>query len=311
MVDVALLAFGGPRTVDEVAPFIARMTGRPPSDDVVRAARERYAAIGGGSPLPDITRRQAVALQAHLVQQLAFPVRVTPGFLYCEPTVTECLSACDGHEVVALPLSPFASRLTRDVYRQALDRAGGGDVPMLTGWHTSPGFVGAVVARIGQALDGADAGGCAILFTAHNVPSETVLEGDAYVEQLHQTIAQVVPQVMPGDWRLGFQSKGRRDGEWLSPEVEDAVRELAQAGWRDLLVVPVGFVSDHVETLYDLDVALRATVEDAGMTYRRSAAPNDSPGFIGALADVVIDYLARRPAGMQLHRPPGPHDHGG
>ena len=149
-----------------------------------------------------------------------------------------------------------------------------------------------------------------MLFTAHNVPLENVLEGDPYIEQLQQTIAQLVPQITPGDWRFALQSKGRGGGEWLEPEADEVVRALAADGWEKLLVVPVGFVSDNVETLYDLDIELRSVVEANGMEYRRSTPPNDSPYFIEALADVVVDYLARRPVEHQLHRPDEPHPHG-
>ncbi len=232
------------------------------------------------------------------------------GFLYTEPTVAECLAELDGHEVVALPLSPFSSRLTSDKYREALDAGGGDKVPLLEGWYASRGFVKAISRRAAAALDGCDVNEWAVLFTAHNVPLETIMEGDPYVEQLQQTISQLVPALVPGDWRFAFQSKGRGGGEWLEPEVDDAVRTLAGEGWKKVLVVPVGFVSDNVETLYDLDIVLRQQIEGLGMEYRRSAAPNDSPPFIEALADVVIDYLARRPVEHQQHRPDGPHTHG-
>jgi ferrochelatase len=310
MVDVALLAFGGPSDVTLIPDFLVRMTGREPTEGTLAVVGERYAAIGGGSPLPDITARQARALQAKLVQQLAFPLRVRHGFLFAEPGVEKCLKELTGHEVLALPLSPFGSRQTRDRYRKALDEAGATEVPILEGWYAGRGFVKAVSKRIAEALDGSDASEWAVLFTAHNVPLENVLEGDPYVEQLQQTIAQLVPQVTPGDWRFAFQSKGRGGGEWLEPEADEVVRALAADGWEKLLVVPVGFVSDNVETLYDLDIELRSVVEANGMEYRRSTPPNDSPPFIEALADVVIDHLARRPVEQQLHRPDEPHPHG-
>ena len=309
-VDVALLAFGGPGSTQQIPDFLQRMTGRPANPETLKVVEARYELIGGASPLPDITARQALALQARLVQELAFPIRVRYGFLYTEPTVADCLDELNGHEVVALPLSPFSSRLTSDKYRKALDAAGGEKVPLLEGWYASRGFVKAISRRAAAALDGCDVNEWAVLFTAHNVPLETIMEGDPYVEQLQQTIAQLVPALVPGDWRFAFQSKGRGGGEWLEPEVDDMVRTLAEEGWKKVLVVPVGFVSDNVETLYDLDIVLRQQMEGLGMEYRRSAAPNDSPTFIETLADVVIDYLARRPVEHQLHRPDGPHTHG-
>ncbi len=315
LVDIALLAFGAPGSPAQITDFLVRMTGRPPTPETLKVVEERYKLIGGASPLPDITARQARALQARLVQELAFPLRVRHGFLYAEPTVADCLGELDAHEVVAVGLSPFASRLTSGKYREALDAVetganGGRPIPLLEGWYAERGFVQAISRRVAEALDGCDVNEWVVLFTAHNVPLETVEEGDPYVEQLQQTIAQLVPAIMPGDWRFAFQSKGRGGGEWLTPEVDDMARAVAADGWKKILVVPVGFVSDNVETLYDLDIMLRRQIESLGLEYRRSAAPNDSPPFIEALADVVIDYLARRPVEHQLRRPDGPHSHG-
>ena len=319
--DVALLAFGAPGGPAQITDFLVRMTGRPPTPETLRVVEERYRLIGGASPLPAITARQARALQARLVQELAFPVRVRPGFLYAHPTVAECLEELDGREVLAVPLSPFASRLTSGKYREALDAAqaaatpsgklnAGRPTPLLEGWYADRGFVQAISRRAAEALDGCDVNEWVVLFTAHNVPLETVAEGDPYVEQLQQTIAQLIPAIMPGDWRFAFQSKGRGGGEWLEPEVGDTVRAIAADGRKKILVVPVGFVSDNVETLYDLDIMLREQIESLGMEYRRSAAPNDSPPFIEALAEVVVDYLARRPVEDELQQPDGLHKHG-
>jgi ferrochelatase len=302
-VDIALLAFGGPESVAAVPQFLQRMTGRQPTADVLAKVEERYQIIGGGSPLPAITQRQAAALQRLLLAELHFPLRVRAGFLYGDPGVADCLRELDGRKVLALPLSPFSSRLTTQAYRQALDAAGATAVPLLDGWHTDRRFVAAIAERITAAL--ADAGSAAagsanaadyaVLFTAHSVPMDGILAGDPYAQQIQQTIDLLVPLIQPGDWRLGWQSKGLRGGDWLGPSADEMVRELAAAGWRKLLVVPVGFVSDHVETLFDLDVELRRTATAAGMEFVRSRTPNDSPTFIAALAGFVTGYLARRP----------------
>jgi protoporphyrin/coproporphyrin ferrochelatase len=114
---------------------------------------------------------------------------------------------------------------------------------------------------------------------------------------------------MPGDWKFGFQSTGRGGGEWMEPEVADVVRQIADEGWKKVLVVPVGFVSDNVETLYDLDILLKGEIESLGMEYRRADPPNDSPQFIKALADVVVQYLADRPEPHQAGLPRDPHTH--
>jgi ferrochelatase len=294
-IDVAMLAFGGPGSVADVGRFIEAMTGAPPPAALLAVVVHKYEAIGDGSPLPEITARQAAALQATMVAQLGVGVRVRPGFLYSSPTVAECLAELDGGEAVVLPMSPYSSRLTTGAYRAALSAAGRDELPLLDGWHADRRYLAALSQRINETLDGADPNEFALLFTAHSVPLETIIEGDPYVEQLQQTVAQLLPALMPGDWRLAFQSKGRRGGEWLEPEVATAVRELAAAGWNKLLVVPIGFVADNVETLYDLDVELREVAASCDMDFLRSRALNDSPRFIEALADLVIDYLAHRP----------------
>jgi ferrochelatase len=279
-IDVALLAFGGPASTERVPDFLTRMTGRPADPETVKVVEERYRRIGGGSPLPEITRRQAEALQANMVAQLAVGVRVRPGLLYAEPTVA-------------------------DAYRKALDDAGAGNVPLIEGWNADRRFVAAISCRIAEALDGADPNEYAVLFTCHNIPRALIEAGDPYVDQIQQTVSQLVGVTMPGDWRLAFQSKGRSGGQWLEPEVDDIVRELCDEGWKKLLVVPVGFVSDHVETLYDLDIVLRDQVEACGMSYLRTQALNDSPRFIEALADIVIEFLAHRPLLHQVELDPG------
>ena len=316
LVDVALLAYGGPQSAEEVVPFLERLMGRTPEPGTVAVVQERYALIGGASPLPAITARQALALQAKLVQELAFPIRVRHGFLYTEPSVADCVRSLDAHEVIALPMSPFSSRLTSGRYKTQIAAAedpttggAGRDIPLLEDWYSSQGFVRALSRRVAEALDGCDVSEWAVLFTAHSVPVETIAEGDPYVDQLQQTIAQLVPLIVPGDWRFGFQSKGRGGGEWMEPEAGDAVRVLADGGWKKILVIPVGFVSDNVETLYDLDIVLRGQIEGLGIEYRRTHAPNDSPLFIQALADVVIDYLAKRPVERALRGPGEPHTH--
>ena len=298
LVDVALLAYGGPESPEQVVPFLERLMGRTPDPGTIAAVQERYALIGGASPLPAITARQAAALELKLGEKLGAPVRVRHGFLYTEPGVQACLRSLDGPKVVALPMSPFSSRLTSGRYKAQIaaaeDPAGGGagrDIPLLEDWYSSQGFVRALSRRIAEAFDCCDVSEWALLFTAHAVPVETIEQGDPYVDQLQQTISQLVPQISPGDWGFGFQSKGRGGGDWTGPEADDAVRALAEDGWKKILVVPVGFVSDNVETLYDLDIVLRGQMENLGIEYRRSHAPNDSPVFIEALANVVTERL--------------------
>jgi ferrochelatase len=296
LLDVALLSFGGPRGIDEIPAFMRRLTGVDAPPELLRVVEEKYAAVGGASPLMAISERMARALEVALRQRFGFVVRVRPGYLHVGPSVAETMAGLDAPDVVALSLSPYTSRLTSDTYRKALVEAGRADVALIEGWASDPQYIQAISEHVARALDGRESSQYAALFTAHNVPEETILEGDPYVDEIQHTISQLIPLIMPGDWRLGWQSKGRRgDQQWLEPDVEDVALQLAAQGWQKMLVVPVGFVCDNVETLYDLDIVLREVVEGAGMHYLRSEPANDSPRCIAALADAVVGYLARRP----------------
>jgi ferrochelatase len=273
-----------------------RLTGIDAPPELLRVVEEKYAAVGGASPLMAISERMARALEVALRQRFGFVVRVRPGYLHVGPSVAETMAGLDAPDVVALSLSPYTSRLTSDTYRKALVEAGRADVALIEGWASDPQYIQAISEHVARALDGRESSQYAALFTAHNVPEETILEGDPYVDEIQHTISQLIPLIMPGDWRLGWQSKGRRgDQQWLEPDVEDVALQLAAQGWQKMLVVPVGFVCDNVETLYDLDIVLREVVEGAGMHYLRSEPANDSPRCIAALADAVVGYLARRP----------------
>jgi ferrochelatase len=298
MLDVALLSFGGPRNLTEIREFMVRLTGGEAPPELLRAVEAKYAVIGGASPLMEISERVAVRLEATLAHRLGAAVRVRPGYLHVDPGVADCLAGLDAPDVLALSLSPYSSRLTSGTYKRALADAGRPDVPLVEGWVTDPLYLEAVSQNVARALDGRESSEYALLFTAHNVPEETILGGDTYVEEIQHTISQLIPAIMPGDWRLAWQSKGRRGtAKWLEPDVEDVALQFAAQGWQKLLVVPVGFVCDNVETLYDLDIVLRRVVEDAGMHYLRSEPANDSPRCIEALADALISHLARRPLG--------------
>ena len=215
-VDVALLAFGGPESVAEVGRFIAAMTGASPRPEVVAAVTRRYQAIGGGSPLPDMTRRQAAALQLALNARIASEVdplsagsvRVRPGFLYCEPTVAQCLAGLDARHTIVLPLSPYSSRLTTGAYRAALAAAGHPELPFLDGWYADPRYLAALSHRVNEAIDGADPNEFALLLTAHNVPLDTVTAGDPYVDQLRETAARLRARPHARDLAPGLPEQG-------------------------------------------------------------------------------------------------------
>ena len=296
---VLLMAFGGPDSPEAVEPFITNLTGgrRPPPalrDRVI----EKYRRIGGKSPLLDITRAQARALE----DKLGHGFRVYVGMRYWHPFIEEALAqmAQDGvRRAAAISLSPHYSRVSTGAYTKEIEEAQsrlGTDlrVKPAGAWYDHPAFIEALAEKfLGAFYEFPEdrRQGLTVVFSAHSLPLAHIEAGDPYVDQLRATISALLNRVSgrtgPLDWRLAFQSKGGGQGQWLEPEVEAVLDELAAAGRGDMLLVPVGFAADHIETLYDIDIAIRGHAESLGLEFRRSASLNASPLFIEALADIA------------------------
>jgi protoporphyrin/coproporphyrin ferrochelatase len=299
-VGVAVIAPGRPRSADDLVGFLTTVTGLAPESAALRAATERFAVAVAGdrAAVADPTAGLAAGLQARLRDELGIPALVRHGLLWGAPSVAQCLASLDAEHVVALPLEPFASRLTLDQYRLALARAEaperggrGRAVATLDGWCMDRGFARAVSRRIAEALDGSFAPEWALLFVLRSVPVEEIDRGDPVLDQLHHAIAQILPSIVPGGWDIACLGQGP-NGRWLEPDPVEAARGLAAEGWKKLIVVPIGFVAEGLETLHDLDVLLRRQVVSLGLTYRRVRTLDDTPAFTAALADVVERHLA-------------------
>jgi ferrochelatase len=301
-IGILLMAYGGPDSLDDVEPYLLDIRGgRPTSPELVEEIKERYALIGGRSPLLDITRQQAEALEAHLNRGGDARYRAYVGMRHWQPRIKEAVAhmAEDGIEqAVALVMAPHYSRMSIGAYFKRLDEAIqdlGATITFtrIENWHDHPGFIAALVERARAALahfngDGGDTLP-KVIFSAHSLPSRIQEWGDPYDTQLHETAALVAKglNLSPERWLFCFQSAGRSSEPWLGPQIEEVIVDLAQAGERRLLVVPVGFVCDHVEILYDIDIEARQLAEAHGARLERSESLNASPTFIAALADIV------------------------
>lgn len=299
---VVLMAYGAPGSLEDVEPFLLDVrNGRATSREVVEEVRGRYAAIGGRSPLREITRAQAAALEGALADDPEADWRVVVGMRHSDPRIAAAVAdlAADGRRrFVALCLAPHYSRLSIGAYLERLDEAmaattAGLEAVRIESWHDHPGFVAAVAERVTAALARTDEPAAAeVLFTAHSLPARIVAEGDPYDRQLRETCALVDGRVeaatgRPFAWTFAYQSAAIGARDWLGPPVEQAIAERAAAGVRELVAVPVGFVSDHVEVLYDLDVEAHRTAEEHGIRLTRSESLNTAPTFVAALADLV------------------------
>ena len=297
---VLLMSFGTPSSPDEVPDYLARVRGgRPMSPEVVAEMQRRYLLIGG-SPLTRLTREQAAALEARLNADGDGAYRVEVGMRHAQPWIADALAdlAADGAEqVVALVMSPQYSDVIMGGYLRALEEARQTlprPVPTRVAgpWHTLPAFVDALAQRVREALDGlpaSDRDSIPLLLTAHSLPKTVADREPSYMDQLRDTARLVAEAVgIPDErWRFAYQSAGHAPQEWLRPDLTELFPELRQAGHSSVLVAPVQFLADHLELLYDIDIAAREQADGAGLRLYRAGALNTMPQFIRALADVV------------------------
>ncbi len=295
---VLMMAYGGPNSLEEIEPYLLDVRGgRPTPHELVEEIRERYAMIGGRSPLLRITRAQAHALEERLNAAGKAEYRTYVGMRHWFPYIREAVAQIveDGlREVVALCMAPHYSRMSIGAYFRKVQEALGADldVHFVQSWHDHPLFIEAIAEKVRAALERFPAevrDKVKIVFTAHSLPASIVEQGDPYDAQLRETARLAAARLeLPAEtWQFCYQSAAAGSTKWLGPPIEDVVVELAEAGHKHILVAPIGFVADHVEVLYDIDIACRQLAEARGAHLERTESQNASPTFIAALADVV------------------------
>jgi ferrochelatase len=299
-----LLAFGGPRSLDEVEFLLTRLfQGRKPSPDQIERVKERYRLIGGFSPLLNITQEQARGLEEELKNR-GYSFKSYVGMRYGYPLIEETLKEIlrDGiTEIIALPMAPFQSRASTGAYMEKVNRSKtllGKEVSIsfVVGWHLHPLFIEAVRQRIEEGLkefDEEERKRVHLLFTAHSLP-KSIIEKDPYAEEIGASIQGVLEKLEPFPWHLAYQSKGGGPEEWVGPDVESVLGELSKEKIWEVLVVPIGFVSDHIEILYDIDILYQNKAKSLGMRLKRTPSLNFSKRFIEALATIVEEHVKRK-----------------
>jgi protoporphyrin/coproporphyrin ferrochelatase len=287
---VLLLAHGAPESLAGLEAFVTHIReGRPPSAALLADLRQRYEAIGGHSPLTEITVAQARALGQALGGR--WPVLV--GMRHAPPFLAGALTQAAGdglRALLAVPLTPQHSALGTGRYRQAVESAtpAGMRVRFVEAWHEQPRLLEAFAERVRDAL--ATGPRDAVVFTAHSLPLRGLRDDEHYPRQVQATAAGVAARVGLTEVRVAYQSAAQTGETWLGPTLEATLVELAQSGRRRVLVVPVGFVADHTEILYDIDVAAKAVAGRLGLDLARSESLNTSPTFIRALAELVDQH---------------------
>lgn len=299
MTGVLLMAYGAAKDLASIPEYLADIRhGRAPDPALTAEITERYRRMGGRSPLLEITRKQAEALKARLGS--GFEVGV--GMRHCEPRIESAvrdLAAAGCGTVVGVPLTPFASRLSTGAYFAKFESGGAPGLKLLraASFHDHPGLVEAIAERAREAIARLGARDFRVLFTAHSLPASIEQEGDPYPAQLKETAALAARRLALAKHEFAYQSRGRTGEPWLGPDAGEVLERLAREGVKAVVLSPMGFVSEHLETLYDDDVLYREQAARLGMRFERAAALNDHPAFITALADAVRDALAGKNQG--------------
>ena len=296
---VLLMAYGTPRNLDEVEPYYRDIRGgRPPSPEAVEELTERYRMVGGKTPLLEITRAVANLLEERLnVDAGDAPWRVYVGMKHWHPYIAEAIDdiAADGvDELVALPLAPHYSKMSIAGYEQLVEKAlESQSSPPLTrfveSWRSNPRFIEFIAQRVrdGLAKFDVDTSEVEVMFTAHSLPARILEYGDPYPQELMDSAGAVAKAAEVESWRFAYQSAGMTGTPWLGPDILDSIEEIAGEGGKNILVVPFGFVCDHLEILFDIDIEAIEKAEELGINLARIEMPNDSPGFIDTLFDLV------------------------
>jgi ferrochelatase len=317
MIGVLLLNMGGPDSLKAVKPFLHNLftdrdiirlgpsfLQKPIASLIIRkrlkSVIDAYSAIGGKSPLLDITNAQASALEESL-NSSRFTVhgsrsfKVYVGMRYWHPFIEDAVDHAvrDGiNRVIALSLYPhYSAATTGSSVKKFEDSAKKYHIDYLciTSWFNNPLYIDAIEEKIRQGLAKFKGESPVVLFSAHSLPKKFVDEGDPYADEIQGTINEILRRFVlsPFEWRLSYQSK-TGPVKWLEPPTEEVIHELSKKAVKNVLVVPISFVSDHIETLYEIDIQYKDMADDLGINLKRTESLNTSPKFIEALSGIVI-----------------------
>jgi ferrochelatase len=293
------MAYGTPASPDDIESYYTHVRrGRAPTSELLAELRGRYQAIGGTSPLLERTRAQAAGLQAALGERYHVELGMKHAPPFIEDGVAH-LAELGIEHAVGLVLAPHYSALSIGEYAgraRATPEVDGGALEMtfVESWHLEPGYLQLLADRVRAAVDSlAPCGRVEVVFTAHSLPARILGTGDPYADQLAATAQAVAALLGLAEHHVAWQSAGRTPEPWIGPDLLSVLAELAAAGAGGVVVCPAGFVSDHLEVLYDLDVEATAVAEELGIGFTRTASLNDDPLFCATLAAVVVAQSAR------------------
>lgn len=296
-----IMSYGTPERIEDVAEYYTHIRrGNPPPEALLEELIERYRAVGGPTALNQITRAQAEAIGEAVSRQTPLD-GLYVAFKHVSPFIAEVVERMSAEGIergVGLVLAPHYSLRSIAEYQAYAERANapGLSLDIVPSWHDAPGFIEGLGRRLRDALD--EAGDEAhVVFTAHSVPAAVLESGDPYPDQLLRTCELVAERTDVRNWSFAYQSAGRTADPWLGPDILDTIRDLADRRAAPAIVVQaIGFVSDHLEILYDLDLEARQEAERANLRFVRTRMQNADPDFVETLAKIVVDRLDAPPA---------------
>jgi len=301
---IFLMAHGAPTSVDDIPLYLKKIRGGTDSSpEVIQVIRERYEAIGGSSPLLEITQGQADELEKFLNQN-GGNFKVYIGMRNWDPFILDVVKQMledRVEKILALCLAPqystWSTKLYFNAFNDALEKNSKGDLPpvqLIGSWANHPSLIDAFVEKYNIAIDKIHSLGYEqvhTVFTVHSIPAESLEQGDFYDKEYDSTVKAIVERIKPFRWFQAYQSQGMIPVPWLGPTVESVLDRIARIGSKPVLMVPVGFVSDHVEILYDIDIEFSEYAKSKNLQLFRTESLNQSPLFTEALASVVWEHL--------------------
>ncbi|MCK4900371.1 MAG: ferrochelatase [Anaerolineales bacterium] len=295
------MAYGGPNSLDDVEPYLLDVRHyRQTSQEIVDEVRERYREIGGRSPILERTRAQANALESELNSQ-GEHIKVFVGMRHWYPFISQALadmSAAGIQKAVGLVMAPHYSRMSVGAYFKKVQEAEIDlEIAPIERWHLLPGYLDALAGRVHATLERFPAEvrtKVPIIFTAHSLPERILEWGDSYPDELNATVIEVVKRLNSNPYEFAFQSAAISNEPWLGPDAGDVIVRLSSEGHKHVLISPIGFVCEHVEVLYDVDIVFKRQASSLGMQLERIEMLNTSPEMIAGLAELVRDVAKEK-----------------
>ncbi len=294
MIGLLVMAYGGPNSLDEVEPYLLDVRGyRPTSPEIIHEVRERYREIGGHSPILEQTREQSSALESALNmngQEFKAFVGMRHWHPYIKDTLTE-MQAQGIQHAVGLVMAPHYSRMSIEAYFKKIAEAGSPiEVAPILEWHLLPGYIDALVKRVCATMERFPAdvrSQVPVIFSAHSLPERILEWNDPYPDQLRATVDAVIQRLGDQPHDFAFQSAAISNEPWLGPDVSALIERYAKQGQRNIISCPIGFVCEHVEVLYDIDIVYQKLAKSLGVRLERIEMVHTAPQMIAGLAELI------------------------